>query len=48
MPGGCVLIDANRNSVVYDLFGVFYMKALVNNHLFFVHIKQILAGFIFN
>lgn len=43
-----VLIGSNRNSVVSGLFGLLYRKALVNNHLLFVIVKQILAEFYFH
>lgn len=38
-----VLIESSRNSTVNDLFGVLYGKALMNNHLLFVHVKLILS-----
>lgn len=38
-----VLIEANRNSIVSDLFGVLHGEALMNNHLLFVHVKLILS-----
>lgn len=32
-------LTLNKNSILSDLFGVLYGKALVNNHLLFVIVK---------
>lgn len=45
--GLSVLINFNRNSIVSDLIGVSYGKALANNYLLFVIVKQIPSQFHF-